>query len=195
MVSTPAVSSERTTSGACSGVMSPRSEAAQMSAPKPSGASASRAALGAHPGRQLGHPGRALGDQVVGRAEGVERVVAVGQQVLPALRPEADGVREDPQRERLGQAPRRASNSGPVGQHLVDERVGVGEPAVAQPAQRPRGRAPSAAPGAGRRAGAGRPPAAGSAAATASRCGSSTGRRRPPDWNSCQSTSAACTCS
>ena len=42
VVSTPAVSSERTISGACSGVMSPRSEAAQMSAPNPSGASASR---------------------------------------------------------------------------------------------------------------------------------------------------------
>ena len=42
VVSTPADSSDRTISGACSGVMSPRSAAAQMSAPKPSGASTSR---------------------------------------------------------------------------------------------------------------------------------------------------------
>jgi hypothetical protein len=42
VVSTPAVSSDRTASGACSGVMSPRSDAAQMSAPNPTGASTSR---------------------------------------------------------------------------------------------------------------------------------------------------------
>jgi len=39
----PAVSSERTTSGACAGVMSPRSDAAQIAAPNPSSASTSRA--------------------------------------------------------------------------------------------------------------------------------------------------------
>ena len=43
VVSTPAVSSERTTSGACAGVMSPRSDAAQIAAPNPSSASTSRA--------------------------------------------------------------------------------------------------------------------------------------------------------
>ena len=84
-----------------------------MSAPNPSGASASRRHCAFDPRRQLRDPRRTLGDQVVGRPERVEGVVAVGQQVLPAVLADADGVREDPQRERVGQRARRRRTPGP----------------------------------------------------------------------------------
>ena len=84
-----------------------------------------RDALGVDPGRQVGHPRRSFGDQVVGRPEGVERVIAVGQQGLAAVGGDAHSVGEYSQRERL-----RERGDGveglPGGEHGFHERLGVG---------------------------------------------------------------------
>jgi hypothetical protein len=90
-------------------------------------------ALGVDPARQLADARRALADQVVVRAEGVEGVVAVGQEVLAPFSGEPDRAGEDPQGEGLGDLG--DGVEAWLGQDAVDQFLRVGRPGVAQPAQ------------------------------------------------------------
>jgi hypothetical protein len=192
VVSTPADSSERTIWRLLRGDLAAVRRGPDRGA-EPVAGQRVPGALRADPRGQLRRPPVARLHQGVRRAEGVEQVVAVGQQVLPAVRAEADGVREDAQRERLGEGGDGVELVGTVEQ-FVHQPLGVGEPPLAQPAQRPGPRIPeSTRRGASCRGG------SASSSRLGGRQGFSNRKFDSPtaaaDCNSCQSTSAACTCS
>ena len=113
--------------------MSPRSYAAQIAAPKPCGASRSRAQLSKIHASTGAAAASDFAEQRVARPERVEQHIAVGEQVFAPVWPEAHGVGEDLQRIGFGEIGDRVE--APLGDEPVGKFGGLGAERLAQAPQ------------------------------------------------------------